>query len=72
MYFLHCGVGLDQSGSWLAQSKTELTEHTLALANSDDDAIPLLDPGTEGFSIPQVPTQTHLPRILQFGLKFVF
>ena len=62
MCFLHCGIGLGQSGSWLAQSKAELTEHTLALANPDDDAIPLLNPGTECFSIPQVPAQTNLPR----------
>ena len=47
MGFLHCGIGLGHRGSWLAQPESELTEHTLALANPDGNAIPLLNPGTE-------------------------
>jgi len=62
MGFLQCGTGLGQRGSWLAQPKTELTEHPLALADPDGNAIPLLNPGTERFAIPQVPAQTNLPR----------
>ncbi len=62
MCFLHCGIGLGQRGSWLAQPEAELTEHTLAPANTDGNAIPLLNPGTECFSVPQVPAQTNLPR----------
>jgi hypothetical protein len=62
MCFLNCGIGLGQSGSWLAQTEAELTKHTLALANPDGNAIPLLNPGTECFSVPQVPAQSNLPR----------
>ena len=62
MGFLHCGIGLGQRGSWLAQPESELTEHTLALANPDGNAIPLLNPGTECFSVPEVSAQTNLPR----------
>ena len=62
MCFLQCGIGLGQRGSWLAQPEAELTEHPLALANTDGNAIPLLNPGTECFSVPEVPAQTNLPR----------
>ena len=61
MGFLHCGMGLGQRGSWFAQPEAELTEHTLALANPDGDAVPLLNPGTQCFSVPEVPAQTNLP-----------
>jgi hypothetical protein len=61
MCFLHNRIGMGQRGSWLAQPEAELTEHTLALANPDGNAIPLLNPGTECFSVPQVPAQTNLP-----------
>ena len=62
MCFLHDGIGLGQRGSRLAQPEAELTEHTLALANPDGNAIPLLNPGTEGLSVPEIPAQTNLPR----------
>jgi hypothetical protein len=64
MCFLHFGIGLGQRGSWLPQPEAKLTKHTLALANPDrnaNNAIPLLNPGTECFSVPQVPAQTNLP-----------
>ena len=61
MRFLHGGIGLGQRGSWLAQAEAELTEHTLALPNTEGNAVPLLNPGTECFPIPEVPTQTNLP-----------
>jgi hypothetical protein len=62
MGFLRHGIGMGQRGAWFAQPEAELTEHALALANPDGDAVPLLNPGTECFSIPEVPTQTNLPR----------
>ena len=62
MCFLHGGIGLGQRGSRLAQPEAELTEHTLALANPNGNAIPLRNPGTEGFSVPEIPAQTNLPR----------
>ena len=61
MRFLHGGIGLGQRGSWLAQAEAELTEHTLALANPDGHAIPLLNPGAEGLSVPEIPAQANLP-----------
>ncbi len=61
MGFLRDGIGMGQHGAWFAQPEAELTEHALALANPDGDAVPLLNPGTECFSIPDVPTQTNLP-----------
>ena len=48
--------------SRLAQPEAELTKHTRALANPDGNAIPLPNPGTECFPVPQVPAQTNLPR----------
>ena len=61
MGFLKLGIGLSQRRSRFTQAEAELTEHTLALANPDGDAVPLLNPGTEYFSIPQVPAQTEVP-----------
>jgi hypothetical protein len=62
MCFLYRGISMGQSGAWFAQPEAELTEHTLALANPDGNSIPLLNPGTEGFSVPEIPAQTNLPR----------
>ena len=62
MCFLCRGISMGQSGAWFAQPEAQLTEHPLALANPDGNAVPLLNPGTECFSIPQVPAQTNLPR----------
>jgi hypothetical protein len=53
---------MGQSGAWFAQPEAQLTEHPLALANPDGNSVPLLNPGTECFSIPEVPAQTNLPR----------
>jgi len=61
MCFLHNGIGMGQRGAWFTQPKAELPEHTLALPNTDSNAVPLLNPGTECFSTPEVPTQTNLP-----------
>jgi hypothetical protein len=61
MCFLQYGIGFGLRGSWFGQPEAELTEHTLALANTHDDAISLLDPRTECFSVPDVSAQTDLP-----------
>src|SRR4029077_11044923 len=60
MFFLHCGIRLGQRGPWFTQPEAELTEHALALANPDGDAVPLLNPATQCFSIPDIPAQTNL------------
>jgi len=62
MCFLGRGISMGQSGAWFAQAEAQLTEHPLALANPDGNAVPLRNPGTECFSIPEVPAQTNLPR----------
>ncbi len=62
MCFLCRGISMGHSGAWFAQPEAQLTEHPLALANPDGNAVPLLNPGTECFSIPEVPAQTNLPR----------
>ena len=61
MCFLYRGISMGQSGAWFAQPEAQLTEHPLALANPDGNAVPLLNPGTECFSVPEVPAQTDLP-----------
>ena len=62
MCFLCRGISMGQSGAWFAQPETQLTEHPLALANPDGNAVSLLNPGTEGFSVPEIPAQANLPR----------
>jgi hypothetical protein len=62
MCFLYRGISMSQSGAWFAQPEAQLTEYPLALANPDGNAVSLLNPGTECFSIPEVPAQTNLPR----------
>ncbi len=62
MCFLYRGISMGQSGAWFAQPEAQLTEHPLALANPDGNAVSLRNPGTECFSIPEVPAQTNLPR----------
>ena len=59
MCFLHCGIRLGQRRPWFTQAEAELTKHALALANSDGDAVPLLNPATQCFSIPDIPAQTN-------------
>ena len=61
MCFLHNRIGMGQRGAWFTQPEAEPPEHTLALPNTDGNAVPLLNPGTECFPIPEVPTQTNLP-----------
>jgi hypothetical protein len=61
MCFLHNRIGMGQRGAWFTQPEAELPEHTLALSNTEGNAVPLLNPGTECFPIPEVPTQTNLP-----------
>lgn len=61
MGFLHNGIGMGQRGAWFTQPEAELTEHTLALPNTDGNAVPLFNPGTECFPIPEVSTQANLP-----------
>ncbi len=62
MRFLKLRIGLSQRGSWFAQAEAELTEHTLALTYPDGDAVFLLNPGAQCFSIPDVSAQASLPR----------
>jgi hypothetical protein len=45
MCFLHRGIGMGQCGSWFAQPEAELTEHPLALADPNRDAVLLRNPG---------------------------
>ena len=63
MCFLHNRIGMGQRGAWFTQPETELPEHTLALPNPNGNAVPLLNPGTECFPIPEVSTQTNLPGV---------
>jgi len=62
MGFLQLGIGLRQRRSRFTQAEAELTEHTLTLANPYGDAVFLLNPSAQCFSIPDVSAQARLSR----------
>jgi hypothetical protein len=69
MGFLYRGISMGQGGAWFAQPEAQLTEHPLALTNPEGNAVPLLNPRTECFSIPEVPAQHVFVRISRVARK---
>jgi hypothetical protein len=57
MRLLHFGIRLSQSRPGFAQTKAQLAQHTLALAHPHPNAIALLNPSAERFSLPKIPAQ---------------
>jgi len=62
MRFLPFGIGVGNPGARLAQPETLLPKQALALPHSQANPEVALDPGTQGFSVPQRTRQADIAR----------
>ena len=64
MCFVKLRIGLRNQRSRFPQPEAQLPEQALALAHAQANTVPLLNPGAERLSIPEVSTQAGLARRL--------
>jgi hypothetical protein len=61
MRLLPYRIRLRNPGTRFAQPKAKLPEQTLTLPYPQIYLVPLGNPSSQGFAVPQIPPQTHIP-----------